>query len=248
MLLTKDEKYELYEYENEKELEQMVKEHIREIFGENIIYIPKNKIESEYKIGVTPDGFLIDASNQSFYVIEVEKSEHDFYNHIHPQISRIKSALKNEATKNSIANQIYNELNTEDKKKIKILTNIEDVHQLIHNIVHSDYEIVVVIDRDQGLEQLKDEQSDIKVIEFETYKRGNKHIHRFDSFEPLFTQYDNVLREYGPRQIGRYWKNLSDAKKEKFRKYCCQKCDITPEEWDDMGWEKFLNLYREKTN
>ena len=60
MLLIDGVKYELWTPSTEDELEQMVKEHAQNIFGEQSIYLDiKPKLKSEVGTGSVPDGFVI---------------------------------------------------------------------------------------------------------------------------------------------------------------------------------------------
>jgi len=120
-ILTNDGKYEPYEYKNEDELEKIVIEHSKEIFGENCLFFPKKLIQNKFNTKTIPDGFLVDIRNKKFYIVEVERNEHDFYGHIHPQISKFRSSFKEEKTKREITEFIYAELNNENKEKIKNL-------------------------------------------------------------------------------------------------------------------------------
>jgi hypothetical protein len=65
-------KYVPYEYKNEAELEGMVFEHYKEIFGENSLLFSKRKIKSPAKIGTIPDAFVIDFKSKKWFVVEIE--------------------------------------------------------------------------------------------------------------------------------------------------------------------------------
>jgi len=61
MLLVDGFRYVLQEQTNEEKLENMVKEHSKEIFGETTVYFGlKHKIISKAGLGSVPDGYVID--------------------------------------------------------------------------------------------------------------------------------------------------------------------------------------------
>lgn len=75
-LLLKDcVKYVPYEYKNEVELENMVFEHYKEIFGEDSLLFSKKKIKSPAKIGTIPDAFVINFKSRRWFVVEVELTD-----------------------------------------------------------------------------------------------------------------------------------------------------------------------------
>lgn len=188
-ILTNDGKYEPYEYKNEDELEKIVIEHAKEIFGENCLFFPKKLIQNKFNTKTIPDGFLVDVKNKKFYIVEVERNEHDFYGHIHPQISKFRSSFKEEKTKREITEFIYAELNDENKEKIKNFAKNNDSYKFLHDIVFDSYGIIIVIDHkdEQIEEELKDSFDNVKIIELKTYKKINStsldgHIHAFSPF------------------------------------------------------------------
>ena len=90
--------------DEEKDLQPMVKEHCKEIFGKYIRYIDiPLRLKSDADIGSEPDFVVIDPANSKFYIVEVELSKHPAYNHILDQLSRFISGLENVTTTNMIA-------------------------------------------------------------------------------------------------------------------------------------------------
>ncbi|MEM3615017.1 MAG: hypothetical protein QXK91_06950, partial [Nitrososphaerales archaeon] len=59
MLLIDGVRYHLHTFKNEHDLESIVEEHYKEIFGEESIYFGKKKISSLSGIGSMPDGYAI---------------------------------------------------------------------------------------------------------------------------------------------------------------------------------------------
>ena len=84
--------FEKKKYKLESDFERMIFKNASLFFGENTILIDtKTKISGGSLGNTIPDGFLFDFSDLSdikFYIIEVELSDHSFYKHIFPQITK----------------------------------------------------------------------------------------------------------------------------------------------------------------
>lgn len=199
-ILTNDGKYELHEYVDEDELEKIVIEHSKEIFGENTLYF-NNKflIESISKNGRLPDGYLIDLENEKFYVIEVELSSHPVRKHIREQIDDFRLALKNPDTHKKIIDRLRKEIMKNEmvynkvKERIKEKKESLEVYDFLMNLISNNFNIIIIIDKiTEELQDtcsiLRDYGSNVQDIYFETYKKVDsnnldEHIHRFSSLE-----------------------------------------------------------------
>lgn len=84
--------------DEENEFHPMIKEHFKEIFGEQSLYFDvKYVLKSESGIGSIPDAYVISLSKPSeWYVVENELSSHQVYNHIVNQLARFINGLKNQ--------------------------------------------------------------------------------------------------------------------------------------------------------
>ena len=84
-----------YQFKNEAEFENIVIENSRLFFGQSSFFIEaKKKIDSKSLGSSIPYGFLFDLSdieNPEFYLVEVELTNHDFYKHIFPQLTKFFS-------------------------------------------------------------------------------------------------------------------------------------------------------------
>src|SRR4030042_2259336 len=105
-------KYEAWTPPNEDEFERMVKEHARDIFGKQSIYLDlKQKLKSKSGIGSIPDGYVIIFGDEPcWHIVEAELSSHPLYEHIVQQISKFINSIKNFATQREITNAIYQEI------------------------------------------------------------------------------------------------------------------------------------------
>jgi len=195
-LLLKDcVKYVPYEYKNEVELENMVFEHYKEIFGEDSLLFSKKKIKSPAKIGTIPDAFVINFKSRRWFVVEVELSKHQVYEHIVAQITKFINATKSPESRQELAKIIYNKIKSDPYKKALLEVNgiKEDKFKAILEILEVPPEIVVIIDNltekvKEAIDLLSNALNfNVKAIEFKTFKRKNSHslddhIHLFDWF------------------------------------------------------------------
>jgi predicted transport protein len=190
MILYKDAvKYIEYQYKNESEIEEMIFEHSKNIFGEDSLLLAKRKIRANSGIGAIPDAFVLSLGDKKWYLIEVELKNHPLYEHIVPQISKFNTALKNSDSQKKLIKMIYEEIKDDPQKNLMFqLKNIKEVYKYIAEILESKPQIIILIDgKNDELEEVCDSLPfDSKVIEFKTYIRENVglgvHIH---SFEPL---------------------------------------------------------------
>lgn len=103
MLLIDGVRYFPHKYKDEEELQNIVEEHSKDIFGEQSIFFGKKKISSLADVGSIPDGYVISlGDNPNWYVFEVELSSHPLFEHIVPQISKFKNGIKNDKTKKNL--------------------------------------------------------------------------------------------------------------------------------------------------
>ena len=186
VVLTNTGKYSLYEYKDEKELDDMIAEHSSEIFGNDSQYFNiKRKIRSKAGLGTIPDGYVIDFRKRKLYVIEVELIRHDLCRHILPQIATFTMALENENSIEMLVEMFVKELH--ENKKLKR----NDLELIVKN-----WDIVIIIDDigdpNKQTNQLMEvidylsKQAELKTIPFQTYTKGiclsDDHIHSFRSF------------------------------------------------------------------
>jgi len=190
MILYKDAvRYIEYRYKNESEIEEMIFEHSKNIFGEDSLLLAKRKIRANSGIGAIPDAFVLSLGDKKWYLIEVELKNHLLYEHIVPQISKFNTAIKNSDSQKRLVKMIYEEIKNDPRKNLMFqLKNIKEVYKYLAEILESKPQIIILIDgKNDELEEVCDSLPfDSKVIEFKTFCRENvgvgDHIH---SFEPL---------------------------------------------------------------
>ncbi len=168
----------------------MIKEHSREIFGENSFYFDvKHVLKTPSGIGSIPDAYVIRLSKPSeWYVVENELSTHSVYNHIVNQLTRFINGIKNQDARNQILGTLYDEINKDGilKAKVKKLIDTDDIHHFLSKLLSTPPRIVVVIDQktpetEEACQSLNIEH----IVEFKTYVRENAPNVLAHIFEPL---------------------------------------------------------------
>jgi predicted transport protein len=149
----------------EKDFETEIIDNYRLFFGKNTIFIDaKKKIDSKALGGTIPDGFLIDLSDKNepqFYIVEIELSSHDFYQHIFPQITKFFAFFINPKSRNDLIEKLFFIINNDDdlKKEMKKHLQEKEIYKFIKDIVDNYQNILLIID---------DEKDELPEI-FETY-------------------------------------------------------------------------------
>jgi hypothetical protein len=193
MLLMDGVKYELWAPPSEDEFERIVKEHTQDIFGEQSEYFGKQRLESKLGKGSVPDGFVIMfGESPCWHIVEVELSFHDLHRHIVEQASRFIIGIKNPQSQRKIVDAIYEEIDKEDLRKLKVKKAIEstEIHRFLSELISKPPVLTIIIEKhteelDEALSALAHPQ--IKVVEFQTFTREGiglgAHTHLF---EPLY--------------------------------------------------------------
>ncbi len=185
ILLKDGVKYFPYVYKNENELENMVFEHHKEIFGEDAILLSKYVITTPSGIGAVPDAFVLSIKQKKWFIVEVELSKHSLYQHIVPQVTKFYNAIKNPSTKTRLARIFHREIDQDPRKNVLFeLENIRsEKYKFISEIIEEEPTTVIIID--EKVEELDEICSILPfnsyIIVFKTFHRINKdlcdHIH-----------------------------------------------------------------------
>jgi predicted small metal-binding protein len=107
--------------DEEKEFHPIIKEHSKEIFGEDSVYFDlKYKLKSKSNIAAIPDAYVINLSKPyEWYIIENELASHDVYDHIVPQVSKFFDNMEELETQRAIRDALDNEINQDKILKVK---------------------------------------------------------------------------------------------------------------------------------
>jgi len=193
MLLIDGVKYEMWMPPSEDALEQMVKEHAQDIFGEQSEYFGKQKMESKLGKGSVPDGFVIMfGESPCWHIVEVELSSHDLHRHIVEQASRFIIGIKNPQTQRKIVDAIYEEIKKDDflERKVRKASGTADIYKLLTDLISKPPVLTIIIEKrteelNEALSALAHPQ--IKVVELQTFAREGiglgAHAHLF---QPLY--------------------------------------------------------------
>ena len=189
-LVQSDKTYSFYEYIDENELERLIVEKSKFIFGEQSVYIDIKKKIGDSIITI-PDGYLIDfsfANDPRLYIIENELSKHDPYKHIGSQLLKFAISYKDSGRKIKafLLKHLISDKNLITKTEQGLIAakfrNIDDFLESI--IFEKPVAAIVIIDHatpelENVLHQLT---MDTDILEFQTFISGNDRIHKFTPF------------------------------------------------------------------
>lgn len=151
-IILQNNKYSLYDFENEAEFEKAVIENQKYLFGKDSIYIDIKKLIGKNNHRGIPDAFLIDffdIKKPQLYIVENEISSHNVYSDITEQIARFNTSIISSI--NQIRNILIKEIesNIETKKEIQnylLQTRFQNITEfIIYLTEENDIKIVVAI-------------------------------------------------------------------------------------------------------
>ena len=230
-----------YSYKSEAELEKLAVEHSEELFGKNCHFFNlKRKIVSKSGIGSMPDGYLIDFSNDRFFIIEVELSSHDIVGHVTNQLFRFKLAMGNSETRNELAKFLSGTLTRLDG-----LTKRFDADYL--SKLMEKVGIFIIIDSiseqlTEVVELLAKDGTDVKAIPFETYVSSNRFVHKFTTFtrETLEKEAKKWTFKWTTVPIEHHLEKAESSTKQVFEKLSQQICCLpNVKQVTRKGWTTF---------
>ncbi len=102
MIVSGSEKYFRAPFNDEAEIEKVVKDYAQYLFGSSILLVPKAKITTMGGTGTIPDGFVVDVESEEWFMVEAELASHGTWQHIAPQISKQLAAVDSQSTRDSI--------------------------------------------------------------------------------------------------------------------------------------------------
>lgn len=150
-IIINNNKFVLYDFENEAEFEQAVVQHHTYLFGKDTVYIDvKVRIGRDNHRGI-PDAFLIDffdPKKPQLYIVENELASHDVYSHIAEQVVRFGTSAITSA--NQIRSLLVSavEDNREIHSKIERFlkqTVFKTVTELMLYLTENDIKTVIAI-------------------------------------------------------------------------------------------------------
>ncbi|GEM_PF-2225223 len=213
ILLVDGTRYQLWKPNNERVFSELVKDHLKDIFGPNHIYFDiEPKLRTEAGIGTKPDGILLILNDRpQLYIVEYELSTHPLHEHIVAQMSKFATALENIRTVKKIVDILYNNINKDPFKKAYFeAANIKHIHKFLFDLFEKEIRLVIIIDeRNPDLDKaMKIWRSPFKIdiIEFRTFEHENVgikiHAHLFNTI--------HMPPSFPTPAWNEFWKELLD--------------------------------------
>lgn len=164
MIVHGSDKYFRAPFNDEGEIEKVVKDYAEYLFGSSILFLPKSKINTIGGAGTIPDGFVIDVESAEWFMVEAELATHGTWQHIAPQVSRQLAATDSQSTRDSLL-KICLEMIKKDKAAAGIFADLDipqlEIHGKLQVILAKPPTIAIPID---GIPP--DLQSWVKTLKF----------------------------------------------------------------------------------
>jgi hypothetical protein len=189
LLLKDGVKYLPYEYKDESELEQMVVEHSEGVFGEDSLFLYKQRMQTLYGTVTIPDGFVLFTESREWCIVEVELASHPLYDHIVTQIMKFLGALQNPSVRKKLVEAFFEQIRLDYLLKNRFESAIPgtELHKFLSDVLDKKPLIAIVIDKDhpdlKGVCESLPSRPSVSV--FETYARERAglevHVHSLDA-------------------------------------------------------------------
>lgn len=142
--------YSKVQFKTEEEVEKVVVDNFKLLFGDYSILLPKSLIRTSGGKGTVPDGIIIDFKGNRWFILEVERGDHETWGHIAPQISKQLVAVMNRETKYKITELCIAEIGRQ-KEFSKLLESdlkiqLLNVHGTVQKILEKDPIVSLPID------------------------------------------------------------------------------------------------------
>jgi len=246
--------------DEEKEFHPMIKEHSREIFGEDSVYFDiKHKLSSKSGIAAIPDAYVITLSKPyEWYIVENELASHPVYSHIVPQISKFVDNIEELETQRDIRSILDKEVNEDVVLKALIEKKTgQDSYRFLSELVSKQPKIAFIIDKmtpevEKASKSLK-KLANTEIIEFKTFVREdapNVHAHLF---EALYEEEIEIVHARYDESRNGFFCLIGDEKHNSILygvvevvKHIRDEHHINPEDQTIEGWtRKFDRLWKE---
>lgn len=142
------------EFAKEAELESLMFEHAKSIFGQNSILIEKKKLIEHKTLGGTiPDAFLFDLkdpNNPEFYLVEVELAKHPFYDHVFKQITKFFAFFKNPESQGQLITKLYDVICSDEALQKEFITKSKskEIYKYIKDSIENSQNILLILDKE----------------------------------------------------------------------------------------------------
>ena len=191
--------YSKIQFETEGEVEKVVVNNFKLLFGDYSILLPKSLIRTSGGRGTIPDGIIIDFKGNRWFIMEVERGVHDTWEHIAKQIGKQLVAVMNRDTKNKITELCIAEIGKQ-KEFSKLLESdlkiqLIHVHGFVQKLLEKDPIVSLPIDYSPNdLEEWASTQKVVVQIQhIEKYMNGKGEV-LFDFPDLELTQEKESLK------------------------------------------------------
>jgi len=168
------------EFRYEKELEKIVRENYKTLFGDKTIFFYiRSEVDSKSLGSAVPDGFLFDfrdEENPEFYLVEVELEKHPFYRHIFPQITKFFAFFKNSKSRARLVEGLFNYIKSNPAltKEFKIYLGRREIYKALKDTIENSQNILLIINENKPeLEEVFETYTDTwdKIVKVEILKK-----------------------------------------------------------------------------
>ncbi len=197
-------RYSEIQYSKEADIEQLVVDNAKTLFGQNSLYVDaKKKIDNKAFGGVIPDGFLFDLTDKKtpeFYIVEVELSKHSFFNHIFPQVTKFFAFFKNSGSQGKLIEKLYKIFSTDDEllKELKSKIGNREIFKFLKDTIENSQNILIVIDNEKPeFPEIIETYTDtwgkmVKVAILKEYHGQNGQADKILTMTPDFENIENI--------------------------------------------------------
>jgi predicted transport protein len=185
-------------FANEKLFEEDIVSAAKILFGPNTIFInAKRKIESKSLGGTVPDGFFFDFSDPEdpqFYIVEVEVTQHSFFNHVFPQVTKFFAFFKNTRLQKSLVDKLYSIIDTDQalNTELRKFLGKQEVYKFLSDLLDNSQNILLIADGPiPELQEIIDTYSDtwgrlVRFLEIKKYALSQDSIYTINpDFETI---------------------------------------------------------------
>lgn len=123
MMIHKGRMFVRMQFDNEKELEEVVFDSLYRMFGDRAIKVPlRIVLQTEDKSKTIPDAIILDLIENKWYIVEVELESHSTHGHVLPQLERQMLAVSTRAGKKRLIETVFSKI-IRDKRARKELND-----------------------------------------------------------------------------------------------------------------------------
>ncbi len=194
-----------HEYAKEKELEDLVVSHSKEVFGPNALYFDlKQRLTSKLKPRIT-DGLLLDfkdTKSPNVFVVEYELASHDLEEKVIPQLRGFVKSFESEETIAAVREAIYRDISSNAEKlgQFRRLAGSQaEVYLTIDQALHRDSSILLVFDRTppdiQDVFEASDFGFNTTLMEFRTFEARDRTVHLVSPLHTSMTVFGRKQRQ-----------------------------------------------------